>query len=594
MRTQNSDYFCARVLDAQYRQLRNSTGCLAPDPNRDSLHNVSEPLLAFDAAAVLNWARLATAGLRAERARIDDLNVFPVADSDTGTNLLLTFVDGATALEKHLAAGEPSPSTSTSSPTSTSPATNTSAGEALAVLARAALRGARGSSGTILSQILLGFASEVATQETIHRADFARALRRASDTAWDAVSTPVPGTILSVVKAAADAATELEGTASAIIARTVSAARTALIETEDQLSILKEAGVVDAGGSGLVVLFEALLATVKGREDLPARSTTHERKEPARVRPELVPITGPSELHEHLHANAHEVDGEFEVMFLVDDDSPTAGNELREALQRIGSSVIVVGGAGLWQVHVHCDDVLAALGVVDRQRRHQVTVHHLPTLVSREQGRDIGLVLCTRAPGLAGELARSGAVVVITHGDEVPSQEQVSRAIVDSGAHQVVIVTARPAAREVARELTPPPGIEVLVMEPVGEAFLLAAAAVHQPLRSADHDPVAAIKDAVTRVRSLGAASRGVGVGNEREDFAQFEKLLRSNLSEGELLTAIITSPELVPSSDEGEGFVAGALSEMSNVSALCEDLEVELEVVYGGQESPPVIWSVE
>src|SRR5690625_6547190 len=155
-------YFCAQVVDAQYRQLRNSTGCLAPAPNRDSLHNVSDPRLAFDATSVLTWARLATAGLRAERGRIDDLNVFPVADSDTGTNLLLTFVDGATALEEHLTAAAAQNQT-------------VGAGEALVTLARAALRGARGSSGTILSQILLGFATEVADQDIIHRADFARA-----------------------------------------------------------------------------------------------------------------------------------------------------------------------------------------------------------------------------------------------------------------------------------------------------------------------------------------------------------------------------------------------------------------------------------
>ena len=546
---------------------------------------MSEPLLAFDAAAVLTWARLATAGLRAERARIDDLNVFPVADSDTGTNLLLTFVDGATALENHLT------SSAANQPAGSEASYQTGAGDALVVLARAALRGARGSSGTILSQILLGFATEVADLNTIHREDFARALRRAADTAWEAVSTPVSGTILTVARAAADAATELEGTASAIIARTVAAARTALIETEDQLSVLKEAGVVDAGGSGLVILFEALLAAVKGREELPLRSSVPERKPTREALPvthELVPLTGPSELHEHFHAGSHQVDGEFEVMFLVDDESPQAGTVLRERLQQIGSSVVVVGGAGLWQVHVHCDDVLSALAVTERHRRHQVTIHHLPTLVAREQGRDIGLVLCTRAPGLAGELARSGAVVVITQGDEVPSSEQVGRAVVDSGAREVVIVAAWPSAHDVARELSPPPGIEVTVMDSVGEAYLLAAAAVHQPLRTVEHDPVAAIKDAVARLLSESGDEYSVGGG------VRFEDWLRSNLGEGELLTAIVTSPELVANGDEAEGFVEEFLQRAGDVSGVCEDLGIELEVLYGGQESPNVIWSVE
>src|SRR5690625_7677315 len=94
-------YFCAQVLDAQYRQLRNSNGCLAPAPNRDSLHNVSDPLLAFDATAVLAWARLATAGLRADLGRIDELYVFPVAGDDTGNNLRLHFLGIASAHDEH-------------------------------------------------------------------------------------------------------------------------------------------------------------------------------------------------------------------------------------------------------------------------------------------------------------------------------------------------------------------------------------------------------------------------------------------------------------------------------------------------------------
>ena len=561
---------------------------------------MSEPLFEFDAAAVLAWARLATAGLRTERARIDDLNVFPVADSDTGTNLLLTFVDGATALEEHLATAQVSARATegrslalVEDGAAVASDDAVGAGEALGVLARAALRGARGSSGTILSQILLGFATEVSDQKVIHRFEFARALTRAADTAWEAVSTPVPGTILSVVRSAAEAATELEGTASAVIARTVSAARSALIATQSQLPVLQRAGVVDAGGSGLVILFEALLAAVKGQEELPARAADGlPGRKPVTDTPpvshELVPITGTNELREHLHPDSHRVDGEFEVMFLVDDDSPQAGGQLRARLQEIGSSVVVVGGAGLWQVHVHCDDVLSALAVTEQHRRHQIAVHHLPTLVAREQGRDIGLVLCTRSPGLAGELARSGAVVVVTQGDDSVSKEQIARAVVDSGAREVVILTARPASRETARAINPPPGIELRVMEPTGEAYLLAAAAVHQPLRTAEHDPIAAITDAVARVITTSGDAYTVSGGDE------FAPWLRENLGEGELLTAIITSAEMAPTADAAQSHVASSLSELGHVSALCDDLNVELDVLYGGQEFPAVIWSVE
>lgn len=540
-------------------------------PNRGSLHNVSTSAFSFDGAAVLRWARLATAGLRAQRSRMDDLNVFPVADSDTGTNLLLTFTDGAAALER-LAA-------------STS---NLEAGPALVSLARGALRGARGSSGTILSQLLLGFAEEVASEETVDRDSFARALVSAADTAWEAVSEPVAGTILSVARACADAAVEYAGDASlstaAVVARTVSSSREALIATQNQLPVLRRAGVVDAGGLGLVVLFDALLATVRGESDLPDLEhsmraiPTEVASQP--VEQELVPLTGPSVLQHHMEPDEHRVDGEFEVMFLVEDPSPTAGHELRRGLQQVGSSVVVVGGAGLWQVHVHCDDVLAALAVADGESRRQVTVHHLPTLVNRRERSDVGLVLCTRAPGLAGELARSGAVVVVTSGDEVPSVVQLSRAIVDVGASTVVVGVARAESLAAAEQVVAPPGLSIRVIPQCGEVQLLAAAAVHQFERTDDHDPRKAIDDAVKRVHAF----QGVPQRSE------LEEILRS----GELVTAVVGGEDLASSIEASQGLVSAAERSLADVSALCEDFDAELVVLYGGQEAPSFIIGVE
>ncbi|GID25716.1 DAK2 domain-containing protein [Paractinoplanes brasiliensis] len=215
----------------------------------------------LDAAAVRRWCGGGLSALRAHQREIDELNVYPVPDGDTGTNLVLTLTSAQQALEAADAledAVEPVGAADQPVP----PA------RALSRMARGALLGARGNSGVIVSQILRGMADGLAASAAVRGADLARALRSASEAAYAAVARPVEGTVLSVVAAAADAAGRLKSDDLVAVARVAArAAAEALARTPQQLPALARAGVVDAGGRGLVVLLEALVDALMSADD---------------------------------------------------------------------------------------------------------------------------------------------------------------------------------------------------------------------------------------------------------------------------------------------------------------------------------------
>ncbi|MDY7086797.1 MAG: DAK2 domain-containing protein [Actinomycetota bacterium] len=215
----------------------------------------------LDAAAVRRWCGGGLSALRAHQREIDELNVYPVPDGDTGTNLVLTLTSAQQALEAADAledAVEPVGAADQPAP----PA------RALSRMARGALLGARGNSGVIVSQILRGMADGLAASAAVRGADLARALRSASEAAYAAVARPVEGTVLSVVAAAADAAGRLKSDDLVAVARVAArAAAEALARTPQQLPALARAGVVDAGGRGLVVLLEALVDALTSADD---------------------------------------------------------------------------------------------------------------------------------------------------------------------------------------------------------------------------------------------------------------------------------------------------------------------------------------
>jgi dihydroxyacetone kinase-like predicted kinase len=227
----------------------------------------------FDALAVRSWCGLALRALGRAREEIDAINVYPVADGDTGTNLYLTVESAAAAVEAVFAAHRAGTGRGDAAGTGGAGAggADASAGPSLAdaaqAMAHGALIGARGNSGTILAQLLRGMAQVFAGRGEDAHADgtgLRLALRHAADSARRAVAHPVEGTILSVASAAADAADGAEGDCGAVTRAAYEGARAALAATPGQLPVLRRAGVVDAGGRGLVSVLAALVEAVTG------------------------------------------------------------------------------------------------------------------------------------------------------------------------------------------------------------------------------------------------------------------------------------------------------------------------------------------
>ncbi|MGW2475938.1 DAK2 domain-containing protein [Streptomyces sp. NPDC001665] len=443
-----------------------------------------------DAVAVRSWCSLALEALGREREAIDAINVYPVADGDTGTNLYLTVESAAAAVEAVFAAHE----TGTSVP---------SAADAVRAMAHGALIGARGNSGTILAQLLRGMAGVLAEGTGGDRMRLA--LDRAAAWAREAVAHPVEGTVLTVAdRAAAAAAQAAPGADTAEVARAAyEGARAALDATPGQLPALARAGVVDAGGRGLVTLLGALVEAVSGRGP--------ERPYEAPV--PFVPVGGGD-----AECPAGD-DGDgggpaFEVIYLLE-----AGDEaverLRGRLDALGDSLVVVGGDGLWNVHVHVDDAGAAVEAgVEAGRPYRIRITHFAA--DRAHGRPEparrAVVVVVPGDGLAALCREAGATTVLVRPGEPPASGELADAIRRAHAREVVLLpngaelrhTAAAAAEQARAQ-----GVRVAVIPTRAAVQGIAALAVHEPDRSFDEDVVAMTSAAgATRYAELAVAER--------------------------------------------------------------------------------------
>ena len=361
----------------------------------------------LDAAAVRRWCSTGRQDLAAARDEIDDLNVYPVPDGDTGTNLLLTMeaVDDAVR-----AAADDTAAT-------------------VRAMAHGALMGARGNSGVILSQLLRGLAEVLEADGS--PAGVRRALARASELAYAAVARPVEGTLLTVARESAEAVAALDGDLAQVVRTARSAAAASLRRTPDLLPALAAAGVVDAGGRGLCVLLEALEKVVTGDDTA---------EEPAAQ--VLVPRDR-SGLAVAREAGADEF--AYEVQYLLREASDDAVERLRDRLAALGDSLVVVGADGLFNVHVHVNDVGAAVEAgVDAGRPFRITVTRFVDQLAGEPaaaGRT-GRAVVAVAPGagLHELLGASGAVVVDGGPTRGPSTAELLAAVRASGAAEVVLL----------------------------------------------------------------------------------------------------------------------------------------------------------
>jgi DAK2 domain fusion protein YloV len=358
----------------------------------------------------------AAATLEASRQRINDLNVYPVPDGDTGTNLSLSVA----AVVDALAAADPAPP----------------AGLA-ALVRRAALMGARGNSGIILSQIVRGACDALGAEAELDGRALARTLRGASDAAYRAVRQPVEGTILTVVRAMAEAAEAADtDDADAVLDAALEAGATALAATTDMLDALRDAGVVDAGGAGLLEIVRGAAAGLRGHT--------------------IAAVPPPTERPLTL-ADAHGEPSRYRYCtnYLVHEMAvdPTA---LEEQLGLLGDSLIVVGDAEATKVHLHTDDpgralsIATAVGTISGvdiadmhaqidDRNERLARPPLRLVADERRATDVVFVV-------AGEgnerIARSlGARRVVPGGQSMnPSTEEILRAIESAEADGVVVL----------------------------------------------------------------------------------------------------------------------------------------------------------
>jgi hypothetical protein len=528
----------------------------------------------LDAQAVLRWCQAALAALAEAREEIDALNVYPVPDGDTGTNLYLTMESAAQAAEA--AAARPGATTS----------------GVVAAAARGALLGARGNSGVILAQMLRGVAEAFTGHDVVGADVLGDALHRAAEQGYAAVAEPVEGTMLTVARAAADAAREalsagrsIRGAALPAVALAAArAARDAVLRTPEQLDVLRRAGVVDAGGQGLSVILDAFDTVLTGRRRLPSIRQLAEHTVPeVRTAHDEVAQDGPA----------------YEVMYLLDagDDAVTA---LKTELAPLGDSLVVVGGDGLWNVHVHVDDAGKAVEAGIRAGApRDVRITYLPEQIGHGAPRPATLravVAFAAGDGLASLFESAGATVARTPVGHRPSTAEMLEALRRPRAGEVVLLpnerdgvpVAEAAAAEARSE-----GIRVAVIPTHAQVQGLAALAVHEPGRGFDTDVVAmttaaghtrhgavtiAAREAVT---SAGVCQPGDILGVIEGDFAiigtdvagiAIEVATRMLAAGGELVTLV--------TGEGGSGHLADAVA--AAVRALRPEADT---VVYDGRQ---------
>ncbi len=370
-------------------------------------------LEALDEAAVGRWSSAVVDGLSRARARLDELNVFPVPDGDTGTNLLLTAEAGHAALAGRGGTAGESP---------------------WSVLARGAVLGARGNSGAILAQLLRGLADALAGTPEVDGRAFAAALAGASRAAYTAVADPEEGTFLTVARAGAEAAVAAVEDGRTALADVVQSAAEgalrALQATPGQLAVLRDAGVVDAGGAGWCVVLDALVGTVTGVA--PTRAPLAQGSGPRRRAAAAVvhqPADGPGS----------------EVQFLLADSTDGAVARLQARLAELGDCLVVVGvdtpGGREWNVHVHVSDVGAAVeAAVEAGRPHRISITPLaPVHPPAPAAGQRAVVAVAGAPGLAGLFAGEGVTVLSTPAAEL-DEDALLTAVLGCGAEQVVVL----------------------------------------------------------------------------------------------------------------------------------------------------------
>ncbi len=566
-------------------------------------------------------ATMATYGrvLRLHQEALNALNVYPVPDGDTGTNMALTLESVAGELAKLDGLGDPDAAPAPGAPHAVeAPTTSASMATVCKAVAHGSLMGARGNSGVILCQLLRGLTGVLsAGGDDADGPTLAAGLAAASDAARQAVLRPVEGTILTVARAAAEGAERRAGggaTLVEVVEASRAAAAEALAHTPEQLPVLARAGVVDAGGSGYLLFLDALLSVIDGRPLPPAPPVSVPAYAAvADALPEFGAEGEPSENGSDLR---------YEVMYFLEAPDHTM-RAFKEVWAGIGDSIVVVGGDGLWNCHIHTNDVGASIeAALDAGRPRDIRVTDLSDQVEEERwvregaGIPSTVALDTEPPprtavvavanGVGiGRIFRSLGVHYLVAGGQSmnPSTAQILEVVESVPSDDVVLLpnndNIRPVAMQVCEVATktvrvvPTSGIvegfaALLEYDPEAGAPENAAAMAESARRVVAGEVTRAVRDApgpagpIHAGDWMGLSRDGVEVVGESVAEATCGLLGKLLHDDHELVTLI-----------EGEGSGAGETRRVTEWLAEHRP-DVAVEVHHGGQPLYPYLISIE
>ncbi|GLH63293.1 DAK2 domain-containing protein [Parageobacillus sp. G301] len=530
---------------------------------------------------------------------VDALNVFPVPDGDTGTNMNLSMTSGAKEVKNNI---------------------SDHIGKVGSALAKGLLMGARGNSGVILSQLFRGFAKAVEAKKEINSAEFAAALEAGVTTAYKAVMKPVEGTILTVAKDAAKRAVEVakkEQDIAIVMEEVVKEAKASLQRTPELLPVLKEVGVVDSGGQGLVYVYEGFLSALKGEN-------VADRKPVEVSMQELINAEHHKSAQSHIDTDEIEFGycTEFMVRFERDklQKHPFSEEAFRQDLSRFGDSLLVIADDELVKVHIHTEQPgevltygqkygsLINIKIENMRQQHANIVNqerNAASSVSKaKQKEKYGIVTIAMGSGVAELFKSIGAHVVIEGGQTMnPSTEDIVKAIESINAETVfvlpnnknIIMTAQQAATVVNQKVIVIPSKTV----PQGMSALLA----FNPSLSEEQNEKA-MTVALSRVKT-GQVTFSVrdttidGVEIEKDDYMGLadNKIVAAERDKLSVTKQLLNT--LIDEDSEIVTMIYGEEATEEEVEAIVSYIEetypdVEVEVHNGKQPLYPFIFSVE
>jgi DAK2 domain fusion protein YloV len=527
--------------------------------------------------------------LKNHKDLVDKLNVFPVPDGDTGTNMSLTISCAIKELNK---------------------VEQDDIGQLGKALSKGSLMGARGNSGVILSQIIRGIAKSIEGKETLNSMDIAEALKNGSDTAYKAVIKPVEGTILTVVRESSDyalKAASLEEDVIEFMKLLVKEANNSLDRTPELLHALKEAGVVDSGGKGLVLVYEGMLKSLEGQF----------------VESQEIQTTETTSVQVENRLSTEDIKFQYCTEFILETDK-ISDLKMRDIMIKYGDSLVVVGDDGIIKVHVHTNtpgtvlQEALAYGQLLTIKIENMKLQHENKVIKdaqedkevseqaavSEEPKEFGFIATSMGQGLAKIFKDFGVDHIIEGGQTMnPSTEDFMNAIEKMNAHNIIILPNNSniiMAANQAKDLSDK-NIIVIPTKNVSQAF---AALVNFDADLTIEENEANMVEALSTVKS---GQVTYAVRNTVINDVEVKEGNIIGLGEGKLLSAgdnidEITTNLIESLVDEDSAIITlfyGEDIKEEQAEALRESLEekfedIDIELYYGGQPIYYYLVSVE